>query len=100
MLLKYASCMGRHPQSDKSALSPAEILADPTASFGGLLERANLLMQLERLLRTLLEPALRSVRGARIARRVCERLGLDPAAGQAPLAQRIPRAGLAAVAPS
>ena len=58
MLLKYASCMGRYPQSDKSALSPAEILADPAASFGGLLERANLLMRLEQLLRTLLEPAL------------------------------------------
>jgi hypothetical protein len=50
--------MARYPQSDKSALSPAEILADPTASFGGLLERAALLMRLEELLRTLLEPAL------------------------------------------
>jgi hypothetical protein len=50
--------MARCPDSDKSARSPADIIADPTASFGSLLERARLLMRLERLLRTMLDEAL------------------------------------------
>ena len=50
--------MARSPRSDKAARSPAEILADPATSFGGLLERATLLSQLEHRLGTLLEPAL------------------------------------------
>jgi hypothetical protein len=50
--------MARVPQSDKKARSSAEILADPATTFGGLLERASLLLRLERRLGTLLEPAL------------------------------------------
>lgn len=50
--------MARSPKSDTSARSPADIIADPTASFGSLLERAGLLMRLEQLLRPMLDPAL------------------------------------------
>ena len=50
--------MARVPQSDKTARSPAEILADPATSFGGLLQRANLLLRLEQRLGGLLEPSL------------------------------------------
>ena len=50
--------MARSPKSDKSARSPADIISDPTTSFGGLLERAGLLMHLEGLLREMLDPAL------------------------------------------
>lgn len=50
--------MARCPDSDKSARSPADIITDSAASFGSLLERARLLMRLERLLRTMLDEAL------------------------------------------
>jgi len=50
--------MARYTPSDKPARSPAEILADPATSFGGLLERASLLLRLEKRLGSLLEPAL------------------------------------------
>ena len=50
--------MARCPDYDKSALSSADIIADPSASFGSLLERARLLMRLERKLRTMLDEAL------------------------------------------
>jgi hypothetical protein len=50
--------MARCPGYDKSARSSADIIADPTASFGNLLERARLLLRLERQLRTMLDEAL------------------------------------------
>lgn len=50
--------MARSQKSDKSARSPADILADPATSFGGLLERAGLLIRLERLLHSMIDPAL------------------------------------------
>ena len=50
--------MARCPDYDKSALSSADIIADPSASFGSLLERARLLMRLERKLRTMIDEAL------------------------------------------
>ena len=50
--------MARSPKSDKSARSPADIIADPAASFGGLLERAGLLIRLERHLHSMLDPEL------------------------------------------
>jgi hypothetical protein len=50
--------MARGPKSFTSARSPADIIADPTASFGGLLERASLLLRLEGLLRAMLDPVL------------------------------------------
>ena len=50
--------MARNPPSDHKARSPAEILTDPATSFGGLLERASLLLRLEKRLGALLEPTL------------------------------------------
>ena len=39
--------MARCPDYDKSALSSADIIANPSASFGSLLERARLLAELD-----------------------------------------------------
>ncbi len=58
MLLKYASCMARFPQSRKKTRRVAEILSDHGSSFGSLLRRASLLMQLEQLLAGFLDPGL------------------------------------------
>ena len=50
--------MARSPQSDKTARSAAEVIADPATSFGGLLERADQLLRLERAVRAMLDPDL------------------------------------------
>ena len=50
--------MARYPKSGRTAVRPADVLASPATSFGSLLERAGLLLRLERLIGTLLEPEL------------------------------------------
>lgn len=50
--------MARYPHSDKAALSPADVLDNPSTSFGGLLKRANLLLQIEQALRGMLDTDL------------------------------------------
>ena len=58
MLLKYASCMARHPQSDPSAAQLSEILSDQHSSLGSVLNRTRLLLQLQQLLAGSVEPSL------------------------------------------
>jgi hypothetical protein len=58
MFLQYASYVARNPQSGKTALRPTDVLASPATSFSGLLERAGLLLRLERLVCSVLEPEL------------------------------------------
>jgi hypothetical protein len=60
MLLKYASCMARHPQSDPSAAQLSELLSDKHSSLGAVLNRARLLLQLQQLLAGSMEPSLAS----------------------------------------
>ena len=58
MLLKYASFMARHPQSGNKTLRVADVISDHGSSFGRLLRKATLLMQLEHLLAGFLDPGL------------------------------------------
>jgi hypothetical protein len=60
MVLKYASCMARHPQSDPSAAQLSEILSDQCSSLGTVLNRARVLLQLQQLLAGSVEPSLAS----------------------------------------
>jgi len=50
--------MARHPQSARSALRPSEVLSDQGSSLGSLLQRAQLLQELQRLLAGAVDPAL------------------------------------------
>ena len=60
MLLKSASYMTRVPRSGKKAVRISEVITDHGASLGNLLQRANLLMQVERLVAGFLEADLAS----------------------------------------
>ena len=52
--------MARHPQSDRSAAQLSEILSDRRSSLGTVLNRAQVLLQLQQLLASSVEPSLAS----------------------------------------
>jgi hypothetical protein len=50
--------MARYPQSDRSAAPLSEILSSQESSLGGVLKRAQVLLQLQRLLADSVDPSL------------------------------------------
>ena len=50
--------MARYPQSDRSAVPLSEILSSQESSLGGVLKRAQVLLQLQRLLAGSVDPSL------------------------------------------
>jgi len=50
--------MARHPQSARTALRPSEVLSDQGSSLGSLLQRAQLLLELQRLLAGAVDPSV------------------------------------------
>jgi len=50
--------MARHPQSARTALRPSEVLSDQGSSLGSLLQRAQSLLRLQRLLAGSVDPSL------------------------------------------
>jgi hypothetical protein len=57
-VLKYASYMARKPQSGKKTFRVSEVITDHGSSLGVLLQRANMLIQIEHLLAGFLDPEL------------------------------------------
>jgi hypothetical protein len=58
LLLKYASYMARHPQSDQKAVSASEILSDSRSLPGDTLGHARLLQKAQHVLAESVDPAL------------------------------------------
>lgn len=50
--------MARYPQSDQTAVHPSKILSDRDSSLGGVLQHARLLLQVQQLLTSSVDPTL------------------------------------------